>query len=595
MRVTEYILYAAILLAVIQSGQAQQPSQEVNRSPAKKTDSSLLSPKMSTEQRERMVARVRSFADRILDFQDDRTKIIALADLANLLWRDDEPFARQLFQKALDLCIPKTEGALPESKQTARLLTSLRHQVIARIAKCDAGWAQRLIETNASSNGKDTDIAARTQSYLTAALSIFNDKPSKAAEFAERSLDHGIVKSMLYALNYFLGDLHSKDETLANALFIEILDRLVAEPAVDANDLLLLGTYVFTSPTFDNPAKHGSIQWVLVDQLPVINISADRPGVKPAIVRAYLDSAIKILTRPVSDLKQRQLYYVAAYQLLPKAQQFAPDRVPELAEAMRALTPDIPQSLTQESTYTILRRTGPLALDEEMRDINNISDEQRSQVRYLALAHSLWQRGEFYDARAIAAKIKYPSTRTQLMTLIDFGEAAKLIERGETTLAEEKAAKLSAGVERAVLWLGIARARAEEGDIQRASEAINFALSTARQVDDARRPFLILSASAQLAHFDPVITGPTLTEAIREFNAQKADSLARVQWSQSIVIAGLQRDFPLKVKGIEYGFDHNMPALITADLEGTLAQVSNLKSEQQLAQGLLAIAKALLK
>jgi len=181
------------------------------------------------------------------------------------------------------------------------------------------------------------------------------------------------------------------------------------------------------------------------------------------------------------------------------------------------------------------------------------------------------------------------------MTLIDFAEAAGSLENGEAAPAEEVANKLPEGIERAVLWLGIARARTEQSDVVKASEAINAALATTRKLYEARRPFLLLTAAGLLARFDPVLAQAILSEAIREFNSQKPELPPRVDWQQEVSAGRLWRHFPLKVKGIEYSFEEALPPLLAADYQGTAASVLALKGEDQLAQAMLALTAALLK
>jgi len=587
-------------LIFAQSGPTQRPPQEVQRAPAKPTPVSGskadLEADTVAQSRKRAVLHVHDFVDRVFDFRDEKAKIRTLVTLADLLWKDDEPYARQLFLKAFDLLkaltlsAAKGATASAESKQTTMDLAYLRQEIITRIARRDAALARRLADADTTSDSPDTDAAAGVETHLGIALNLVKDKPAEAVESAEQSLQGGVSRGMISLLN----ELRRNDEAAANALFLKTLDRLIAQPVVDANDLLRIGTYLFTSPLAD--LSPGAFQMVIVDKILVYNVSAERPDIPPEIVRAYLNTAITILTRPVSDPKQKQLYYAAGYQLLPKAQQFIPDRAPQLAAAMQALIPEISPALTQEATYTNLKSTSRVTnVEEALGEIDKISDERSRDARYLSLIFTLWDQGEFIRARTVAAKVKDPTARVRLVTLIDFGEAAKSLDRGETTLAEEIAGKLSPGIERAVLWLGIVRACAEKGDAQRTSEAANAALKEARRVADGRRPFLILATAGQLARFDPIGALQALSEAVQAFNAEEVKSLAQVQWSQMIEAGKLRRNFSLKVKGIEYGFDQALLPLVTADFDGTLAIVSDLKDERVLAPGLIALAAALLK
>jgi hypothetical protein len=179
--------------------------------------------------------------------------------------------------------------------------------------------------------------------------------------------------------------------------------------------------------------------------------------------------------------------------------------------------------------------------------------------------------------------------------LISFGEAANLLDKGEINLSETIASKLPPGIERAVLWLGIARAYAKENNSPRTAEALNNALASAREVADARRAFLILNAASQLARFDPFLCRLTLEDAVRELNTHKPEELTEIDWRQKVEAGSLWRHFPLKIKGIEFGFNQALPPLASIDLEGTIATVKSLRNEESQAQALIVLAATLLK
>lgn len=578
--------FLAISLILIQSARAQQSSQTVDRSRANSQSASGSKTEEAVLRRQVAVSRVRDFAERILAFNDIKIKTIALARIANLLWVDDEPYARQLFIKAVDLSAPQNETSSTSSKLKPGELAYLRRHVITQIALRDAALAKRLTEADTISN----NAANRAQTNAEVALDHLISGDSKsAAAFAESSLQSGVSPWIVSVLQV----LRRKDEPSANALFLKTLERLVTEPVVDADNLLYLGTYVFTSPKAD-PQRDSVIQ-VGVGRILVYDITADRPNIPPGLVRAYLEAATQILTRRISNANQRPHYYAACYLMLPKAKKFAPNLTPYIAAAMHALASDVPQELTQESTYKNLAVTAPKDLDESLREIEDIPDEDSRDARYLSLVFSLWHAGNYTQARSVATRLRERDARDRLAILIDFGEAARSLDRGETAVAEETAGKLPIGIERAVLWLAVSRRRTVEGDSRRAAEAIDNALASANKVNDARRPFLLLNAAGQLAHFHKTLASSTLAEAIREFNRQQPEALAKVEWRQKIEAGPLWRDFPLKVKGVEFGFVEALPSLVSSDVEGVVAAVNDLKVEGPKAQALLALAAAVLK
>lgn len=138
------IALPAIFLVLIYGAYAQQPSTKVSRS-RPQSSASVVEIENRAQQRKAAVFRAHTIAERILAFQDVKTKALALAHLADLLWADDESYARQSLSKALEVLPAQDSSSQLKSKLTTRETASLRRQIISRIAKRDAGWAKCLI------------------------------------------------------------------------------------------------------------------------------------------------------------------------------------------------------------------------------------------------------------------------------------------------------------------------------------------------------------------------------------------------------------------------------------------------------------------
>src|ERR1043165_544659 len=603
-------LCTSLILVFAYEASARQEPTKGQRTPARASVSSAEKGKQqkqsaeeAKQQRKLAVLRVHNFAEQVSSFKDAGTRIMTLAHLANILWKDDETYARQLFTKALDAT--RVQGDLSSAGSVS--LAKLRLEVLALLAQHDPSLAKRL---ESSAEGVDNDEGGRAKDSAGAsnfsaneartanfkiAYELASTQPERSVEFARRSLRGRVFPYM----NVLLLPLRAKNEAATNELFLETLTQLALDPSVDADTLLRLGTYVFTSPRVNarDPNTPPDMTTVAgVANMLGTDITADRPGVPPALIRAYLEAAVSVIMRPLPPPDQRPRLYAAEYLLLPKAERYAPDLVPQIASAMQALTPNVPQELTQDSTYSNFKDSTPKDLDEDLKEIDKDQNEESRNGKYLSLAADYWGRNDFRNARAVASKITDTEARASLETLIDFGEGVRRLEREKDYDGAEKiAARLPQGVESAVLWLAIAHARAKSGASARASEAISSSLAAARKVDDARRPFLILSAASELARVDRVLAQITLAEAVKEFNARKKESLTEVVWEQRVEAGVLWRYFPLRVKGVGFSLEQTLPPLLDADMEGTLASVNNLTGEEEVAQALTTTAAVLLK
>lgn len=549
------------------------------------------------------IVRVHGFVNRVQGFQDLETKVVALARFADLLWKDDELYARQLFIRAIDLTSVKDESSHSQSTSLARL----RVIVLALLAQRDASLAKRITDTTPEKSKPDTADSkektttspafdpgeARTTNFKIA-YDLLATQPDRAIRFAELSLQGGVFPYM----NLFLLRLRPKNETVANALFLETLGQLVRDPTVDPETLLRIGTYVFTSPRInpnDPNTPPDTTTLIGVGDLLVVDVTADRPNVPPALVRAYIDAAAYVLARPVQAPEQRPGFYVAGYLLLPKAARYAPEMTAQISAAMQALIHDIPRDLTEDSTYANFSKTTPKDLDEGLKEISKEQDEQYRDEQYLSLFSEFWGKRDFTATDTIASKVADNDLRGSLRTLTSFGEGARALEKGHESVAGKIAAKMPQGVQCAVLWLGVARAQVGRGDLQAATESINFALVAARHVDDARRPLLVLSAASQLAKLDRPLAQVVLGEAVKGLNNRKKGSLSEIELQERIEVGGFWRYFSLQVKGVDFGLEQTLPILAKTDREATLDSVQNLTGEEELAQALVTIARNILE
>ncbi|HEX8139027.1 MAG TPA: hypothetical protein VF544_15775 [Pyrinomonadaceae bacterium] len=590
MKQLQSVFCLALLLSLAGTALCQQPPPARRSRPAAANPASNSKDEEARQRRVLAVLRVHGFAERVFAFNDVSLKATTLAHLANLLWKDDEPYARQLFTRALDFYNTAVSTSDVKPRDTAW------RRVVMLIARRDPAWARRLTDARLTSEGVAEGSSARLETDFNIASALAQDSPEQATEFAERSLRGG-VSPFMYAL---LIQLRTKSEPAANALFLKTLDHLLNQPTVDADLLFRLGAYLFTSPKLEGSENPTTLAFVGLRNvgLGVPDLTADRPGVPPALVRAFLNTVTKLMLRPITDLKQRQLYYVLGYFMTPKAEKFAPDQVSLIAGAMSTLAQNVPRALTEESAYANFKSATVQPGGDRLESIENIADQGTREAAYLFYTYDLWQKGDFARARTVASRIQDLNTGAQLQTLIDFGEAARMLDKGATAVAEveKRAARLTPGIESTMLWLGIAYASIEAGDTERAEDALRAATKAARSVEDARLPFLLLNAATQYTRVDRAQAIATLAEAVREFNAQTPEALARVNWRQRVAIDRYRhRDFNVKTRGLEFGFNASMPKLAALDIEATLAEVLKLKNEPQQSQGLMALTAALLK
>lgn len=543
------------------------------------------------------IARVKKFAERALDFRDLRTKAATVSRLADLLWDDDEPYARQLFSKALDACFVAGEGSSASEEKTSkrgsqektskRDVASIRRLIIGYISRRDVKWAQRLIDSDLFSEA--AGYSGSQANIETAYDLALNSKTKSAADFAERSLNGG-VSPWIVGL---LVELRRTDQKLSDSLFLSVLDKFASQPS-ELNTFLYLGTYLFTSPKV-NPDDPTAVSQVVVGNVLVYDLTLDRPNVAPSLVRSYLQTAAVLLARS-NSLPQSQLSlpYVAGYLLLPKAQRFAPDLAPGISAAMQALAPKIPQDLLDTAAHKNLVSNSPLSTAEVLSEIEKLLGEGPRDEKYLSLVASLWQKKQYETARSVAKRLSDSNVAQRLVLVIDFGEAADSLSKNDVLPAQRIAEKMPRSIERALLWLAIANARFVAKDTTESAAAVTSAAESARALSDVRRGNILLESAGLMARLNTGNAITVLGEAIKEFNAQNPGAFRRIEWRQTIEAGRITRTFSLKVKGVDNDYTRAAASLVSLDAVSLITELDSLTQEEPRSQLMVAVAEALL-
>ncbi len=601
-----YFVGCCVLFAVAATAQAQQPNDESNNPRPGLISSgpdSKIKASMDAERRVQTLMRIHEYAAHVEAFRDTKAKARTLTRLAALLWDHDKGSANRLFLRAYDSIHLDEQGKESESVRSARgglpprEWLRLKWEVLGAMSKKDPALSKRLIDEMFESSQSAFSADDRAAMLISLGNWVAGDNPTQAIAFMKQGLAGGKVDGIRTV--FTLGAIRAKDAKAADALFVTAVERMVASPHVDAIELLNLGAYLFTSRGQD-PANYGEIFNVVIGGVMTPVVSVERPNATAALAQVYLNAAVTILSRQLADPQQKRVYYIAAYQLMPKVQRYIPARAPELANAMTALLPDLPSPLAQDSAFTDLQTTPNLDFEESLKLLGEdnakaTGNEQARDTQCLLLVHGLYTEKDFTGARALVAKVNDAALKSQLTNLINFGEASKLLEQKKVDTAEEMANRLQPGVERAILWLGIARARLDESSRARAAESLNAAVKDARRVEDSRRPFLLLCAASEYARFDNVMAIVTLQESVTAFNKQEDETWERVGFYQEVSTGNDSRPFALSIKGIEPRFSSALSNFAQSRLEQTESILMNLENPALLGAAFVALSTALLK
>lgn len=518
----------------------------------------------------------RQVAEKLLTLDKLSAKTTGLSRLANLIWKHDQDYARILFEKALALTTPQGDSNDPQ-------LIVLQRNVIRVIARKDPEWAKRLIDARPTQ-----DVKNRNADNISTALSLIDENPGRAIEFAQRGLQDQLSPASLQ----FLLSLRKTDQTRADQMFLQVLRFLGQQQRADIKGLHLTGVYLFTAA---NMLDSDNYAMTRVDNILVPNITVQRNGVSPALVRSYLRIAGTLLLRAATDASQQQLIYALGHLLLPKARTAAPELVGQIEAAMAAVSSGVPASLTSDTAYTYIDSAPPTPA-ESFANAERKPNQEARDIAFLDIAAAAWRRADFKNARKAASMIENSATNQALELLIDFGEAASLLKHDDSLLAtaEKAVYKLPSGLERAILLLSISQYRVKSGNTALAEEAIDASLKAAIAVNDIRRACLNLIAASHLAQLHSAIAPSVTSSAIKELNSFENADYAAVDWSRTVEVGPLKANFSLEVSSLDLSLDSALRVILLSDLELGFARAQEIKNESLRARALVEFVAAYL-
>ena len=525
------------------------------------------------------IEKIKNITQYVSAMRDANIAAITLGQIADSTWKKDAEYARELFKTSLG----KIVFNLDDSRNELYLKNSAYRKILSLIAKHDSNWAKELIKTFAENAEKRAGV------NLDVAGDLLESDPKLAAEFAEQSIKTEITPGLIW----FLKKLKLENEPDANRLFLQIVSRYPQQANPDAYQYALLGTYLFTSPFLSPDDQRISI--TRVGNIGMPRITENLPNISANLVQEYIRSAISIINRPSNDIKQNQMKYALAYLLLPKAREFAPNLIAEVGGAMAALASSVPPEFNSEDSFSYIDKKQRGDFSERIKEIEKNPDPYTRDQLFLDLVYQAWRNDDFAIAKTAAGKIETKNVRDELEDLILFGEANYLLknERANLSDAERMAEKLPVGLEKTMLWLGIARIAKKTKQAAAEKSALDAALKSARQLNDENTPFLLLFVSSRLAKDDTFQSNIILREAIKEFN--KYTKINEPKLVHQVTLEPLAVNFPLAIDGVSLNFGSSFQNAINEGDENVLPTIEDIKDERVKGQAFNALVRSILE
>ena len=464
--------------------------------------------------------------------QSDKSSAAALqARVADVLWKFDEQFAREVFRWAFEAVtklppeeLSKTDRAIYVTRQA----TAIR-EVLTRFGTHDRKQAEAWLKTFEKEKvqaSRSLELSSfRSELLMQIALQLANSDPAQATRLGLLSLSGGQIPKDFGRLLFVLR-LVSRNQS--DELFRAALATLRRNEYAYDSVLITLINYLFSPRgALDSDAT-------VADAQLLANYFVD------AAWRQARGNATSGL--PDASASFYSLIEVRASSIVSR---YAPERVPELQGQMRELASRLSQAqlentarmrATQQQQVAVSSRNSA-DIDEQ---IDRAVKEKDAEVRdslLNSIAHSL-MRANNERALEVAGKIQDAEIRTVAEDDIHLVRIQQLLASRSYDEARKRTLKISNPMLQAKILVELAnKVFSQHKDIGRASEVLSEASQlTLKSEPVPDKLMALLLIAEQFARFDSIRGFETLGSAIKTVNQLKSEEAPRPVLSKPRVL-----------------------------------------------------------
>ncbi len=589
-----------------------------------KTSTAVEAPKSKVSQRELSedqlpafaISLVISLANDARSYEDQALRPRVLAQAGDVLWEADNVTARSLFKRAWDEAEKgdadevtiKTKDNPPAMAMALRRISGrdLRFEVLSVVARRDRQLSEEFLaklksDYERESNGSDKS-AVRDDWFLPAATARRLQVASELLKQGETERAIEFAAPALTAVNVhtigFLSQLRVENAAAADRMFATLLTQAEFDPAVNANTVSGLSSYVFTPGLYVTFNPEGGLRWTQPDETP------SRPTDFPGPLRdRFFQVATTILLRPLQPGSQFSASEHAANQnvikrLLPLFEQYVPETAAALRTRLLELTSGVSRQTAGTDHFMLAEGIQPqLNVDDVLQRMQSQLDRaktsrERDQI-YAATAATFGAQGD-ERARDIADKIDDSARRAEVVQYVDFEFVQRAIRKKATTEAirRAKAGNLT-NTQRAAAYLNVAP-MLRDREPQRALELLEDAVREIHRIESKKldRPLLLIGVVNQLAVADRIRAWEIMQDVLKEANLLEGFTGKEVITFPLMTRSSVRF---INIGGENFSLSNVFSTLAKDDLHRAIDLAKSFKYDAPRASATLSIARSILQ
>lgn len=541
---------SALYLAIILMAQLQSFSQEqVNPSRKVEQQEQIADPRFDTIQ-------ALDYARRLSD--DARglkpvDEIPLQARLADVVWPLDRSLGERLLSRSFELTIALLKESAGTDAGPVRADPQMLFAQISSIAsrhdaKLENKLKDRWQETIASiaEKGAKANPAQLTYLLLNQSANYLTSDEQKARQLFRQSAALRVTQ------NHYLLLLNQRKRApeVADTLFSDTLEVLARRPLCDANEILMLSSYLFS--------PDGSVTYVAISGYNAANVAANMSAVpkNPALAKRYL--GLLLAKMNANEPVPPAVAYFMLKNLLPKYQVFAPELLNDVYAKTANLLPSVSKDDFSAFDYTY---KGSNASESEkaadwakrLENADKIEKEDWRDFEYFTILFGyLLPKKDFNQAALVVNRISNQELKETAGDLVNLALLQTKLEKPETgsSISDADCNKIKSPLVRVVGLSSLGQARLKQKATGDALRLFDQAAGEANRIKDDQDRIQAKLMLAQLSlDLDSSLGLERAAGAFQEVNHFSDFNMNRSDFSLRVNVYGFTNELPINSPG----------------------------------------------
>jgi hypothetical protein len=474
------------------------------------------------------------------------------ARLADAVWPFDNSLADRLLSRSFELTVmllkesAEADSSIAVDPQT--LFANISSVASKHDAKLEKKLKDRWLEARASLGEKyktqaKPDAAQLPYLLLTQSANYLKTDEQKGRQLFRQSVSLRVTQDHCF----FLLNQRNRVPDITDTLFSDTLDVLAQRPLAEANEILVLSSYLFS--------PNGAVTYVAISGYNTANVSANMAAVprNPALAKRYL--ALLLAKVNANEVAPAAVAYFTLKNLLPQFQILSP----ELLNDVYARTASLLSSVSKDDSSTVDdAHKGSNASESEkiadwekrLENADKLEKEDWRDFEYFTILFSyLLPKKDFARAALVVNRISNQELKEKFGDLVSLAALRDKLEKAETivSILESDCNKIKNPLVRVVALSSLGQARLKQKATGDSLRLFEQAFGEASQIKDDQDRIQAKLMLVQLSlEVDSSVAFERAGGAFKEINKISDFNMNRSDLSLPAPVYGLKNELPIE-------------------------------------------------